>query len=203
MGQLYIDNDDDVQAFVRSCGVTSDDNYVLVHRRTTGWKAVLALASSYHPERFDEELSTHEPFSIIIFTPEEIIIQAVGDDSVPARRIPTQQLQDFGYQLITDQHTFHFTVAGKREDYYAFTDSRQSPAYTSYNFEALVTNQFYGLTAINWQVRESQRTSKKSATTRHTDVVSADDIPASARPERERRPFSWRGLLGGGPRKRS
>lgn len=202
MNPDFINNAVQVQTFVANLGITPNANYVLVHKRTTGWRAVTAMMFTPNGVDYEQELARREPLSLIIFTGANIVVQSIAAELAPPRTINVAELQEFKYQFITQQYCFHFiTRAGQREDYYAFANPLMTPAYTLNNFLELTKNQFYGLNTTDWTAQKRQvLLNPKSTSSSATGKSHANDIPASWRPEREREPFSLRQLLGNKPK---
>lgn len=222
---LIVDVNDQkaVEDHVAALGVAPAANFLVMYKRTPGWIAMVGALNARDPSLLDRQLAANEDMYLLVFVGGNVILQNLQQqaDNAP-REVPGSELHDVGGDELKDQIMIHFARGKRRENYYMFKNDK-IPRYQDDNWAHLLSTHFNNLGAgsggvhLNNLTRETRRAKRvqvtassvgsrvaakqASATPQHSEkplpVVSGEDIPASARPERE-----YRGLFGGGRRHR-
>jgi hypothetical protein len=221
---LIVDvNDQKVVAdHVAALGVVPAANYLVMYKRTAGWIAMVGALNARDPSLLDKQLAANEDIYLLVFVDGNLILQNLEQraDNAP-RELLGADLKDVGGDELKNQVQLHFVRGKKRENYYMFKNTK-TPRYQDDNWAHLRSTHFNHLGTGNGGMhlssarpatRKSQgvqvttlpvgsRVAAKQAgaaaqTQQPMPVVRGEDIPASARPERE-----YRGLFGGGLRHR-
>lgn len=221
---LIIDVNDQkaVEDHVAALGAVPAANYLVMYKRVPGWMAVVGALNSRDPSQLDRQMAANEQLYLVIFDPGRLIIQNIehGAKNNP-QVLLVGDFKDLGSDELQDQILMHFTIGKKRVNYYQFK-AQKMPRYQTDNWSHLRSTHFNNLSSGHEQkavgaTRQITVTTHASAPERRQDVVTAtgsaanrlvnqqakplpvvsgDDIPASARPERE-----YHGLFGGGRKK--
>jgi hypothetical protein len=145
MPDIDITSEDAVKAFVQGCGVTPNNNYLVVNKRAPSWAAMTMLMRVNNEDELDYILAQHEEHYLLIFTADYMLFAQITPKNVPVRRVDYTDISQFADELITEQECLHFLVHGKRENYYSFALYPPTPQYTLHNYHELQRIGFYGL----------------------------------------------------------
>ncbi len=212
---LIVDVNDQrsVANHVAALGVAPAANYLVMYKRAPGWLAVVGALNSRDPSTLDEQMAANEEMYLLVFVDGNLLVQNLEKraDNAP-RELPGTELSDVGSDELEDQMLLHFVRGKKRQNYYMFKNSR-IPRYQTDNWAHLLSTHFENLGTSG---QMSQRTVRRSVPRMRPDVaasgsriaarkednqsgkqplpvVSGEDIPSAARPERE-----YHGLFGSG-----
>lgn len=145
--RLFAENAEEMENFVRHCGVKPDKNYLYAHK-----KASRALEAAWDLTSPDYQYGAFfEKPHVLVFTPEKLIIQKIddtfgkGEYGHGALRIPCKEISNFDTYTADGNHYVSFTYQEKAFEYYLAENFGGTASYDPINYEHLLSNHFYGL----------------------------------------------------------
>lgn len=180
----------ELEAYVTACGVTPEQNYLLLKKEPSSVKLIGAILVGRAPKN-DAERDARGDDYLMVCAPTEFYLVNLSNTPAPTdiafrpRRVPLTAVQSFKLQRGVNKYTLQLTMGGVPESYNFQIVRPEEDAYLLANWRTLLAKGFYGITvsaefpsATTGAPQPKQRIQTPPSAPQHTTPTS--------RPERKR-----------------